>query len=85
MDNTNTYNILDGPLLLTNERKKQMKKKINGVLCDTASSSLIAETESTTALSGKLSLKLCTADYSKTEILPIPDLWEWTIIKNPGD
>lgn len=35
-----------------------MKKKINGVLYDTATTSLIAETESMTALSGRLSIRL---------------------------
>ena len=35
-----------------------MRKKINGVWYDTATSSLIAETESMTALSGRLSLRL---------------------------
>ncbi len=35
-----------------------MKKQINGVLYDTAAASLIAETESMTALSGKVSTRL---------------------------
>ncbi len=35
-----------------------MRKKINGLLYDTATASLIAETESLTALSGKISIRL---------------------------
>ena len=38
--------------------KEQMRKKINGVLYDTASSSLIIDSESMTALSGRFSIRL---------------------------
>ena len=62
---------------------KTDEKKINGVLYDTATASLIVESESMTVLPSKLFLEFFTADYVKNESLPMQNSREQTIIKSP--